>query len=86
MVLIGRALLVLPLVVEGGLRMVELHGPQGQTVWVNPTEVVSVRTPQSENRKYLVRGARCVVTMTNGNIFAVLDECDEVMHRIEEVQ
>jgi len=60
------------------IALVELHGPSGQAVWINPHEVTSVRTPLRANDRYIPGGTRCMVTMANGNLIAVRDSCDAV--------
>jgi len=60
------------------IALVELHSAAGQSVWVNPHEVTSLRKPLRANEHYLPNGTRCVVTMANGNLIGLRDTCDAV--------
>ena len=40
------------------LALVELHGPTGQRIFVNPHEVTSVREPQA--RDHFAKGTHCL--------------------------
>ena len=63
-----------------GLSLVELYGPADQHVWVNPNEVVTVREPL--RRDGFAAGARCVVTLTNGNLISTVESCEVVIKRL----
>jgi len=66
-----------------GLNLVELYGPpppNGQGIWVNPAEVVTVREPLRKDG--FADGTRCVVTLANGNLVASIEPCDTVLKRL----
>jgi hypothetical protein len=63
--------------------LVELHGPHGQIIYVNPTEITSIREPRSMHLHHFVPGTQCVVVVTNGSLIAVNDSCAEVRNRVE---
>jgi hypothetical protein len=64
--------------------LVTLHAPGGQPVYVNPSGVSSVRAPQTVSKHYFAKGTRCALLMTNGQIIAVTEDCDEVLARLQE--
>lgn len=62
---------------------VSLSAPDGGTVLINPHEITSIREPTASG--HFPRGVRCVVVMTNKNLFAVTNTCDEVRRLAESV-
>ena len=66
-----------------GLDLIEMHGPEGQRVLVNPATVTSIRAPLKAGDKFLPRGTRCVVLMTNSRIIAVREDCEAVRAALE---
>ena len=66
--------------------LVTLHapGPGSQPVYVNPENVSSVREPRTINRAHFAPGTRCVLVMTNGLMVSVVEDCDEVLARLQE--
>jgi hypothetical protein len=63
--------------------LVELEGPSGQEIFVNPHEVTSLRSPRGMNQGHFSPGTRCVVVMTNGNILAATQPCANIRRAIE---
>jgi hypothetical protein len=61
------------------LALIELHTPGGSRIYVNPSEITSVR-PLREfgGGGHFAPGTRCVVIMTNGNFNGVTEACEEV--------
>lgn len=59
------------------LVLVQLHGPNSQTIWVNPQEVVSVRAPRAAD--HFGGQVRCLIEMTDGKFVNVTDTCDDVI-------
>ena len=62
----------------------ELHGPNGQIVEINPGEISSLRVPQAGSEHHFAKGTHCLVQMTNSNINAVVETCGAVLQMIEE--
>ena len=62
----------------------ELHGPDGQTIDVNPDQITSLRMPQASAGDHFPKGTKCIIKMTNGNINAVVETCQVVLQMIEE--
>jgi len=71
----------LPMGLLSAIALIELHGPTGQSIWVNPQEITSLREPLASNQAHYPRGTRCTVVMVNGSI-AVHDTCTQVRDRI----
>lgn len=64
-----------------------LHTVDGQEIYVNPDEVAVMR-PTSEAAKgtpnqIMVTGVHCVVGLTNGKYFSVIETCPAVQEIIE---
>lgn len=65
------------------LALIGLHGLDGQLIWVNPSEIVSMRTP---NTNLLHQNIKCTLQTVDGKLINVTDTCDEVRHEIGEVK
>ena len=63
--------------------LVPLHGLEGQTIWVSPRKVVSVRTPRDMAENHYAPGVQCVLEMTNGTRVVVVDPCKDVLEALE---
>jgi hypothetical protein len=67
------------------LRLVVLHGPTGQQeIDINPSEISSLREPREGSDGHFPRGTNCLITMTNGKINAVREDCATVRLMIEQ--
>jgi hypothetical protein len=71
----GRAAVKLTVL---ALSLVELHGPSGQIIEINPVEVSSVRAP-IDTPGHWGSGTRCVIVMTNGKSNAIKEDCATVL-------
>jgi hypothetical protein len=60
------------------LLLVQLSGPDGQAIFVNPEEVVSVREPRDTSKESFASGTKCVIQTIDGKIVNVADDCDTV--------
>ena len=67
-------------------KLIQLHGPDGQEIDVNPHEVASLREPSSVSEGHCPKGVRCVVVMTNGRFNLVKEDCSTVKVMVEESQ
>lgn len=70
------ALLVLAAV--ACIKLIPLHGPDGQRYYVNPAFITTIREPINSDLRHLAPGAHCVIVMTNGKFVPVAESCDEV--------
>lgn len=70
--------MTLPLGMVLALNLIALHGAQGHTVYVNPKEVVSIRTaPTGANRHY-APDIHCLIQTSDGKVVGSTDNCDAV--------
>lgn len=58
--------------------LITLTGLDGQIIYVNPAEVVSIRAPTSD---LLHENVKCSLQTVDGRIINVTNSCDEV-HRL----
>lgn len=69
------------------ISLVELHGPTGQLIEINPAEVSSLRTPLDSNfttsQRHWAKGAHCIIVMSNGGFIAVAEECATVRDKLK---
>ena len=66
--------------------LIQLHGPGGQEIDVNPHEISSVREPSEGSESHFPKEIKCLIFMTNGKINAVLEDCKTVKIMTEEAQ
>jgi len=64
--------------------LIELTGPDHQTIHVNPVDIVSIRNVRSTEHFY--PGAQCILHMTDGKPIIVIETCDTVRKMIEEAE
>jgi hypothetical protein len=77
-VLKGLLLGSLLLCADTGIVLVELQGPAGQHIYVNPQEVASVREPRGVDTGHWAKGVKCLVVMANGRFLTVVETCEQV--------
>ena len=65
-----------PLIVA--LVLVQLHGPGGHRIDINPARVTSIRDPEMMSAGHFGKGVHCLVIMSNGKPIGLMEECDEV--------
>jgi len=65
------------------LTFVELHGPSGQVLELNPSEVSSIRAPIDVGSGHWAKGTKCIVVMTNGRLNAVVEDCATVIQKLK---
>ena len=68
------------------LGLISLHAPGHQLIIVNPASIVSMRTPREHNESYLHESANCVLSMNNGKLISVVENCDQVRAAIERAE
>ena len=61
------------------LDLVEFLAPNHETVYVNPSAVVSLREPT----KLFHENTHCVIYKSDGKFVPVLDDCTTVMRKLE---
>lgn len=73
---------MLALLLLSAIDLVELHGPAGQRVFINPPEITTVREPLRADLKHFSRGTHCIVVMADGKFVAVRETCDQVRQMV----
>lgn len=69
------------------VEFLELHGPDGQRVYVNEYEISSLRQPTSVDlRRFFPSGVHCVVVTGNGKFIGVVETCPTIRDLIEAKQ
>lgn len=63
-------------------RLIMLHGPEGQEIWINPDAVAALRS--KEKGQNFPPGANCLVNLEDGKFAAVKETCAEVRRMGEE--
>jgi len=66
------------------LRLIQFTGPDGQTVVINPDEIVSVRSPRSTD--HFGPGIQCLIFTVDGKYISVKEACSQVRETLTEEQ
>lgn len=64
------------------LALLILQGPDGQTIEVNPSAIVTMRAPGPAGQAALAPGVRCAITTSDGKVVNVTDTCEEVRAKL----
>jgi hypothetical protein len=65
------------------LNLVLLHGPAGQEIHVNPSEVVELRVPRTED-KHWPKDVHCIINTSDGKFTSVVETCTKVYEMLRE--
>lgn len=65
------------------LQLVPLHQVDGRAILVNPNEITAVATPRRGEQKLGAPGTACMVFMSDGTHWQVLETCATVKQLIE---
>jgi hypothetical protein len=72
-----------PLSLAATAAFIQLMGPDGQVIIVNPDQVVTVREPRHGVDGHFHKDVRCLLHMTDGHFVAVVDPCAVVRDLLE---
>ena len=67
------------------LFLLQLHGPNGQIIDVNPNEITSLRSPQAGSENHFGKNVHCLIKMTNGAVNAVVEDCEWIRVQLERI-
>ena len=62
--------------------LIALQGPDGQTIWLNPDAVISVREPRGIKHGHWPAGVRCLIITVDGKFIALVESCDRVRQKL----
>ena len=72
--------------IVAALYLILVHGPNGQDIEINITEISSIRQIKKDtsgtSADHFARGVNCIVIMTNGKFIGVIETCPEVVEKI----
>ena len=78
-------MLLLAAVLLVSIDLLELHGPDGQTVYISTHEINSLRQPRDfDLRRHFATGTKCIVLTTDGKFISVVESCQTIIARIKE--
>jgi hypothetical protein len=66
------------------LLLVALSGPDGQVIFVNPEEIISIRAPRETHAQHFASAIHCVLQTADGKLINVVDDCDTVRSKFGE--
>lgn len=62
----------------GAAELIQLTGPDGQTVFINATQITSIRQPAASDLRHFAPTVRCIVVTSAGKFVAVRETCQQV--------
>jgi hypothetical protein len=62
--------------------LVDLHTLHGHAVQINPLMVVSLREPQTQDKRVMHERVRCIVNFVDGKFITVVETCAAVRAKI----
>lgn len=62
--------------------LVELQGPGGQVILVNPDHITNIRKPYFVDQGHFTKGTNCLVFTADGKYFATMQSCQAVRELI----
>jgi hypothetical protein len=65
--------------------LIAAHLPGGLEVYINPDEVVAMRTPP-HTEGYVKEGVKCIVLTTDGKFLAIVEECRVIQTELERIK
>jgi hypothetical protein len=77
----NKSSLNIPVADKIALDLAHFTGPDGQSIEINPEEIVSIRAPGTI-AEHLHRATRCIVTTSDGKFVGVREECSEVEQKL----
>ena len=77
-------LLALPLTLvdDPEVILIRLHGPNGQVIYINPVQVVSVRPPRVPD--HVTPDIHCLLHTADGKFIAVSETCEQFVSEAKE--
>jgi hypothetical protein len=63
--------------------LVEIAGPDGQRIWVNPSQVISVRTPRGTETGHWPRNTRCLLLTMDSRLIVSSESCEDVRRKLQ---
>lgn len=64
------------------IALLEVHGPDGQTAYINEHEISSLREPTAYDLRHFAPGTHCVVVMGNAKFIATRETCATLRQRL----
>lgn len=66
--------------------LIAISGPDGQTIWLNPEAVISVREPRGVGTGHWPAHTRCIVMTLDGKFVTTVERCVDVVRKLEKPQ
>ena len=63
------------------LNLVAVTGLDGQTIFINPDEIIAMGTPR-KTETTLHPNVKCVITTTDWHFISVIEECESIREQI----
>lgn len=63
--------------------LIALAGPDGQTIWLNPEAVISIREPRGLNSGHWPAHTRCLIMTIDSKFVTTVESCGDVRRKLE---
>lgn len=67
------------------LHLIRLTGPENQAVLINPEQVIELREPRGQQQEHFHKSIRCLVFTSSGKYTPVIETCEEVRVKLEQL-
>lgn len=83
-----RSAYLAAIVLANFIDLVQLTGPDGQKVFVNPMEITTLRvlSKLAVVSEHFPKGSHCVIVTTNGKFLPVQETCERVAALVEKAK
>jgi len=65
------------------LQLVSLHQVDGRAIFINPTDIITMAVPRRDAERTSNPAAACIVFMSDGKHWQVLETCSAIKQMIE---
>jgi hypothetical protein len=62
--------------------LIEVMAPSGQSIWIAPGAVTSVRAPRGVEQGHWPPNTRCLLMMLDGKFIVSSERCDQVLKKL----
>src|SRR4051812_4441721 len=70
----------------GAIVLIALHSVIGTEISVNVAEITSMYEARGDADKIVVKGARCIINLSDGKFASVIETCGDVRRKIEDMK
>jgi hypothetical protein len=78
-------IVALRLWLAAGALFISVHAPDDQQIFINVTEISSIRQPRDTENQHFQKDVNCVIVMNNGKFIGTIESCLDIIRLIAEI-